>query len=197
MSERELLAGLQDSIRELLEQDVVDCPHSEDRWAEVCSHCHGTRKAPGSTSAALLGVFREDCWDCQNGIKVGHGPGQHEGRLCKGSGYSTRSWLLAMEGEMEGALAKAVNHMLRHGRSWKQWGHCFRRLLDLLAQEGDTRVAACQEVLEAMRGLPAASQHGGKKPRPDKRVGKITTPGHPPGRIALARATKWTGEEKG
>ena len=154
------LQPLLDELGVVLEQEE-DCPHVEDRWAEVCCHCHGTRKAPNRAYDGLREVVRERCTFhslvenieciCIGGHVSMDGQVHYPCQACGGTGYSPRSWEGKLDGELEGALIKAVGKMVEYPAYMPGMVELFSTLLQLIAQEGDTSEAAVQAVLEALR----------------------------------------------
>lgn len=94
--------------------------------------------------APLLRVVRKKAWGQLITNKYGAAVGMEEG------GYTTRSWEGALDGEMEGALIKALHKT--KGCPTELSIFARDKIYVLLWQQGDTREAACDAVLEALKG---------------------------------------------
>ncbi|KKL87651.1 hypothetical protein LCGC14_1932560 [marine sediment metagenome] len=157
------------AIRGLLEREGCgDCdaqgytlgamnPETEEIQHLPCETCNGT--GLNSAYAPLLAVVREECqgwpdhYPCN--LKI---PGSSECSDCDNTGYTTRSWEGALDGELEGALIKAVSRLLAKMRAgmhfmseyykWSAVDDCLTTLL--LRRTDDTREAAADALLAAL-----------------------------------------------
>ena len=139
------LQPLLDELSVVLDGKMVECP----RKTTFCRD----GKFPDQAYNGLREVVREhvghkickDLGRCQLFWRMAVGD-------CEGTGYITRSWENKLDGELEGALIKAVGKVVEYPAYIPGMIELFSTLLQLIAQEGDTREAAVQAVLVALKG---------------------------------------------
>ena len=137
-----------EEIRELVEGVVVECPcpchnptkgYGTETWLEhegsVCIPCHNSCEVPDPSFSPMLKVVREE-WQEFPGARLHH---------------ITRSWEEALDGELEGTLIKAWQQVLEcQGKrtNYHPYGDgLIDTLMELFAETGDTREAACDAMI--------------------------------------------------
>ena len=138
-------------IQTLAKAKTIECDH-------LGIPCYGTGRIPNPAYAGLLALVQEKCLRCSmcepDDAKIsGWGPRSN----CDGSGFALRTayWEAAADGELEGALYKAI------GQAWKDKAvgcpsliQLYETLRGLLSDYGDTRIEVLTAVAEWLEAKP-------------------------------------------
>ncbi|KKN38040.1 hypothetical protein LCGC14_0757520 [marine sediment metagenome] len=170
-----------EELRGLLDSRVVECPGCFaagcPKWIGAAGYyrisglpawhepfkagCKATGKVSDPDYDPLREVVREKCpgnpGSPGRACKGNDEDGEYEHTLCDGTGRIPRSFEGWLDGQLEGALYKALKPLVPpmnddEADDWEPIRKARLTILILLGEEGDTRLAAARALLEALKG---------------------------------------------